>query len=225
MVALDLNEPEARVIGCLIEKQKTTPQYYPLTLNALVSACNQSSNRHPVVSYDDSVVQDALVSLRERGLTRIVYSTSNRATKYRHVLDEVLEIDDRELAVLDVLMLRGPQTVGELRTRTERLAEFSSLGEVEATLEGLARRDEPLVVRIERQPGQKEARYAHLLAGAPVMPEGGFPAAAAAREQEPRSDRGDRGDRIAAVEVEVAELRDEVAKLRAELEELRALWT
>src|SRR5437764_6624019 len=122
---MELTEEEVRVIGCLIEKAITTPQYYPLTLNSLVTACNQSSNRSPVVSYDDVTVQDALATLRERGLTRIVYSTSNRATKYRHVLDEQLELDHRELAVLDVLMLRGPQTVGELRTRTDRMAEFA----------------------------------------------------------------------------------------------------
>ena len=219
----DLTESEARVIGCLIEKQKTTPQYYPLTLNALVTACNQSSNRYPVVSYDDAIVQDALASLREKGLTRIVYSTSNRATKYRHVLDEVLELEDRDLAVLDVLMLRGPQTLGELRTRTERLAEFSSLGDVEATMEGLARREPPLVVRLERQPGQKEARYAHLLSGTPVVPEGGFSASSA-----PSAGSGEsqsRSDRMAMLEADVTELRDEVAKLRAELEELRSLWT
>ena len=214
----DLTDTEVRVIGCLIEKQKTTPQYYPLTLNALVTACNQSSNRYPVVSYDDATVQDALTSLRERGVTRIVYSTSNRATKYRHVLDEVLELDEdgQEIAVLAVLMLRGPQTVGELRTRTERMAEFSSLGEVEATLERLAQRETPLVVRLERQASQKEARYAHLLSGEPVMPEVSYTQAASA---EPRADR------IAALEAEVAELRDEVAKVRAELEEMRRLWS
>src|SRR5438270_5047698 len=135
---IELTAEEARVVGCLIEKAATTPQYYPLTLNALVNACNQSSNRNPVVSYDDGIVQDALASLRERGLTRIVYSTSNRATKYRHVLDEQLGLDDQELAVLDVLLLRGPQTVGELRTRTDRMAEFASLGDVEAVVDGLS---------------------------------------------------------------------------------------
>jgi uncharacterized protein YceH (UPF0502 family) len=176
-----------------------------------------------VVSYDDATVQDALSSLREQGLTRIVYSTSNRATKFRHVMDEVLELDEdgRELAVLAVLMLRGPQTVGELRTRTERMAEFASLGEVEAALEALAGRDPSLVVRLERQPGQKEARYAHLLSGAPVIPEGGFAAqvSSGSAVAEPRQDRA------ALLEGEVAELRDEVAKLRNDLEELKRLWS
>ena len=210
---IELTAEEARVVGCLIEKAVTTPQYYPLTLNALVTACNQSSNRSPVVSYDDATVQDALGTLRERGLTRIVYSTSNRATKYRHVLDEQLELDAQELAVLDVLLLRGPQTVGELRTRTERLAEFANLGEVESTLNRMAGRDEPLVVRLDRQPGQKEARYAHLLSGEPVVPEGGFSDAAA-------PPNGPRADRMAALEAEVAELRTEVARLRELIEQV-----
>ena len=209
---IELTAEEARVVGCLIEKAVTTPQYYPLTLNALVTACNQSSNRNPVVSYDDATVQDALASLREKGLTRIVYSTSNRATKYRHVLDEQLGLEEQELAILDVLMLRGPQTVGELRTRTERLAEFANLGEVESSLDRLAAREEPFVVRLDRQPGQKEARYAHLLSGEPVMPEGGFAA-------EPPV-TGARADRLSALEAEVAELREEVARLRELLEQI-----
>ncbi|MDQ1396303.1 MAG: uncharacterized protein QOG64_1562 [Acidimicrobiaceae bacterium] len=211
---MDLSATEARVIGCLIEKQATTPQYYPLTMNALVTACNQTSNRNPIVTYDETTVEDALTTLREQGLTRIVHSVHNRATKYRHVLDEQLAVDQRALAVLAVLLLRGPQTVGELRTRTERLADFESLGEVEATLEELARRDPPLLVRLERQPGQKEARYAHLLSG--EVAADAFTAADGA-------ERTGRGDRIAALEDEVAALRDEVARLRADVEEVRAL--
>jgi len=212
---IELSFEEARVVGCLIEKAVTTPQYYPLTLNALVTACNQTSNRNPVVSYDEATVQDALTSLRERGLTRIVYSTSNRATKFRHVLDEQLELDPQELAVLDVLLLRGPQTGGELRTRTDRLAEFNSLGEVEDVLSRLAARDEPLVVRLERQPGQKEARYAHLLSGEPVVPEGGF------AEPAPSSGGGaSRNDRLDALEAEVEALKGEVARLRELLEQV-----
>lgn len=163
---MDLTPEEVRVLGALAEKQLTTPQYYPLTLNALVNACNQTSNRHPVVRYDDATVERALASLRERGLVRTVLSPGNRAPKYRHVLEEQLTLVREELAVTTVLLLRGPQTVGELRTRTERMHPFSSLEEVEAALDRLAtRHEEPLARRLERQPGQKEARYEHLLGG------------------------------------------------------------
>src|SRR5881628_563905 len=124
---MDLTAEEVRVLGSLIEKEATTPDVYPLTLNSLRLACNQTSSRQPVVSYDEGVVQQALQTLRERGLTRVVHSVHNRATKYRHVLDESLRLDKRQLAVIGVLLLRGPQTVGELRTRTERMAIFDSL--------------------------------------------------------------------------------------------------
>lgn len=168
---MDLTPEEARVVGALAEKQLTTPQYYPLTLNALVNACNQSSNRDPVVSYDDATVERALQGLRDKGLARAVLSPGNRAPKYRHLLEEALALVPEELAVMTVLLLRGPQTVGELRTRTERMYAFISLEEVEAALERLAtRHEEPLVERLERQPGQKEPRHAHLLGGRPSEP-------------------------------------------------------
>src|SRR5437763_13338885 len=131
----ELTAVEARVVGALAEKELATPQYYPLTLNALVNACNQSSNRDPVVDYDDATVSDALASLREKGLARIVHSVHNRAAKYRHVLHEVHGLEPQETSLLCVLLLRGPQTVGELRTRTERLAPFDGLPEVDATLD------------------------------------------------------------------------------------------
>lgn len=156
---------EQRVLGCLIEKERTTPDQYPLTLNSLRLACNQSSSRHPVVAYDDFTVQRALDSLRERGMTRIVHSVHNRATKYRHVADEALRLGEQELALISVLLLRGPQTAAELRTRTERLVRFDSVDEVERVLDRLASRDEPLVTRLARQPGQKETRVAQLLGG------------------------------------------------------------
>ena len=163
---MELTPEEARVVGALAEKQLTTPQYYPLTLNALVNACNQTSNRNPVVSYDDATVERALQGLRDKGLARAVLSPGNRAPKYRHLLEEALALVPEELAIFTVLLLRGPQTTGELRTRTERMYAFSSLDEVEATLDRLAtRHEEPLAERLERQPGQKEARYAHLLGG------------------------------------------------------------
>lgn len=161
---LELDAEEARVVGSLAEKALTTPQYYPLTLNALVNACNQSNNRDPVVSYDGPVVEAALSSLREKGAARLVHpGGGNRTTKYRHVLDEALGLDERELALVAVLLLRGPQTLNELRTRTERMGGFESADEVERDLDRLAARPEPLVAKLERRPGQKEARYATLL--------------------------------------------------------------
>jgi uncharacterized protein len=162
---VDLTPEEARVLGSLIEKQLTTPQYYPLTLNALVAACNQSNNRNPVVSYEPATVEEALRSLKEKGLVRVVHQPGQRAPKHRHVADERLGLDTAELALLDVLLLRGPQTPGELRSRTERMHAFDSLEALEHDLERLSEREPPLVRRLERQPGQKEARYEQLLGG------------------------------------------------------------
>ena len=167
----DLSTHEVRVLGCLIEKESTTPDGYPLTLNSLRSACNQSTSRDPVVAYGDREIETALASLRARGLTRTVHSTSNRATKFRHVVPDALEIDTAELAVLSVLMLRGPQTVGELKTRTERQRRFESTDAVAATLQSLAGRQAPLVRQLDRQPGQKDARWLHLLGATPDAPE------------------------------------------------------
>lgn len=166
---VDLSPEEVRVLGCLIEKEATTPDNYPLTLNALRNACNQSTSRDPVVSYDDRTVEQALGSLRERGLTRTVHSTSNRATKYRHVLPDVLDLGPAETAVLSVLMLRGAQTIGELKGRTERQHGFASLDETASVLAGLA--DRGLALQLERQPGQKDARWIHLLSS-PSTPAG-----------------------------------------------------
>ncbi len=159
----DLTAAELRVLGCLIEKESTTPDAYPLTLNSLRLACNQSTSRDPVVTFSDLDIEQALASLRKRGLTRTVHSTSNRAAKYKHVADEVYALAARELAVLCVLMLRGAQTVGELKTRTERQHSFRSTEDVDATLTALAARTPPRVVQLARQPGQKDARWIHLL--------------------------------------------------------------
>ena len=156
---------ELRVVACLVEKQFTTPDSYPLTENAVVAACNQLSNRNPVVAYDNNTVRVTLTALRQRGLARVIHTPGARVPKHRHIVDEALGLSRGEVSLLAVLSLRGPQTVGELRTRTERMHDFASLSEVEETLEGLASREEPLVVRLERQPGQKEARYAQLLGG------------------------------------------------------------
>ena len=163
-VTLDLSGEEARVLGCLIEKQATTPDSYPLTLNALRNACNQSTSRDPVVSYTDHDVDTALASLRERGLTRTVHSSSKRATKYRHIAAEALQLDPAELALISVLMLRGPQTLGELKSRSERQHHFGSTDDVAAALSSLAARPQPLALQLERRPGQKDARWVHLLA-------------------------------------------------------------
>ncbi len=159
----DLTSQEVRVLGCLIEKESTTPDNYPLTLNGLRTACNQATSRDPVVSYGDHDVEQALGSLRARGLTRNVHSTSNRAMKFRHVLAEVLALEPGELAVLSVLMLRGPQTLGELKSRADRQHHFSSTDEVAMVLAALAERPEALVRQLDRRTGQKDARWVHLL--------------------------------------------------------------
>jgi len=232
---MELTPEEVRVLGCLVEKEATTPDVYPLTLNALRSACNQSSNRDPVVAYDDRTVQGALDSLRERKLTRVVHSPSNRATKYRHVLPEALGLDEGEVALLAVLFLRGPQTLGELRTRTERLHPFGSLGELGSTLDRLADREEPLVRRLDRALGQKELRVAVCIAPPPAAPVhgAGEPSAAAAVSLAPPPAAPVHGaapaleaappslrsvdDRVAALEAEVVALRAKVAELREAL--------
>jgi uncharacterized protein len=161
-----LTEIEIRVLGSLIEKQVTTPEYYPLTLNALTLACNQKNNRNPVTSYSEHQVADALESLREKNLAYVFYGSTSRVPKYKHVMPEVMHLSHPELALMCVLMLRGTQTLGELRGNGSRLHEFSSLEEVEETLNRLISRDpDPLVARLPRQPGQKEGRFAHLLSG------------------------------------------------------------
>jgi uncharacterized protein YceH (UPF0502 family) len=160
----ELNETEVRVLGSLVEKQVTTPEYYPLTLNALMLACNQKNNRYPVTSYTEGEVAQALESLREKNLAYVFYGSTSRVPKYKHVLPEVMHLTQPELALICVLLLRGPQTPGELATRAFRLHEFSGLEEVESTLNSLISREpDPLVTRLSRQPGQKEVRYAHLL--------------------------------------------------------------
>jgi uncharacterized protein YceH (UPF0502 family) len=160
---VDVDAVEIRVLGCLIEKQRTTPDQYPLSLNSLRLACNQTTNRDPVVEYDERTIKAALERMSDRGWTRFASGASSRALKYRHLLDEAIGVSGEELAVLAVLMLRGPQTPGELKQRTERLHRFDSPAEVMQTLDGLAERE--LVSRLDRRPGQKEERYAQLLGG------------------------------------------------------------
>ena len=210
-MAEHLNEIEARVLGSLVEKQLTTPEYYPLTLNALTAACNQKSNRDPVVAYPDEDVTMAVDSLRDKNLVYLFYGSSSRVVKYKHMLPNVYDLSPPEVAAICVMLLRGPQTVGELRERTGRLFEFSNVAEVNETLDALMRRDEPLVVKLERQPGQKEARYAHLLSGEVVQQ----PAAAAATLNVPR------GDRIGELEGKVEAMQSEIAALRAMFDEFK----
>ena len=214
-----LSEAEVRVLGSLAEKQVTTPDYYPLTMNALVHACNQLSNRDPVVQYDERQVAEAVDSLRLKNLVYIFYGAESRVPKYKHMMREVYSLSAPELAALCVLMLRGPQTVGEVRGRTGRLYEFADLREAEETLEGLARRDEPLVTKLPRQAGRKEARYAHLLSGQPaVEEEAEGQAAAAPRASSPRAGES---ERVARLEAEVEALRGELAEMRRQFEEFR----
>ncbi len=224
---MPLSPEEARVLGCLLEKERTTPDAYPLSLNALVNACNQSTNRNPVVQYREETVESALDQLRERSFVRRGVYPGSRVIKYRHVLDEALKADPAELALLGVLLLRGPQTVGELKARTERLHRFRDLVEVNDGLDRLAGRDEPLVRRLPREPGQKEARVAELLTDeaarvtaevpddAPVEWKPG-PVPAAGPEPDAAASTG-MEERIAALEAEVAALRQELAVLRDSL--------
>jgi uncharacterized protein YceH (UPF0502 family) len=218
---LILNAEEVRILGALIEKQVTTPEYYPLTLNALRQACNQLSNRDPVVAFDERTVAWTLESLRDRKLIRVVTTADGRVPKYRHVLDEALGLKSPEMAVMCVLMLRGPQTVGEIRTRTERLYPFSALSFVETTLEDLMTRDAPLVVKLPRLSGQKESRYAHLLGGevqvAAETESSSSPQRAEAVTLEVRGER----ERIARLEDELKTVRAELAELRAGFAEFK----
>jgi uncharacterized protein YceH (UPF0502 family) len=212
-----LNDIDVRVLGSLIEKEMTTPDNYPLSLNALVNACNQLSNREPVVSYDDPTVSAALDRLRRQSLARGIQRSDSRVTKYQHLMRDALGLSTRELAVLDVLMLRGPQTLGEIRTRGSRMADLESLSDVETILGMLMDRSpRPLVALLPRQPGQKDARYAHLLSGEPVLSESASPA----QDVHPTS-RVSHDDRVQALSDEIAELRKEVSDLRSQLESFR----
>ncbi len=194
------------MLGALLEKAATTPEHYPLSTQALVTACNQKQNREPVTEFGEAEILDAIRSLREAGLARSVKRPGDRVMKHRHDVEATLKVDDAERALLAILLLRGAQTPGELRARTERYVPISSTEEVEQLLGGLAGRDEPLVQRLDRVPGQKEARWQDLLR------DGAAPIAPAGPMSSPRSDR------LAALEVEVAALREEVAALRSMLE-------
>jgi uncharacterized protein YceH (UPF0502 family) len=209
---VELTREEQRVLGCLIEKEALTPDQYPLTLNSLLLACNQTTNRDPVVLYDRETVTGALGALREKQLTRVVYPAHARATKYRHAIGEVWALTEQEQAVLAVLLLRGPQTAAELKARTDRYASFEDLGGVEGVLDRLASRPEPMVRQVARLPGQREERFAHLLGGpidaAPPAPPPPSPPTGIATGIE------------TGIEAEVRALRAEVDALRRDVNRL-----
>jgi uncharacterized protein YceH (UPF0502 family) len=212
---MDLSPAEIRVLGCMLEKQRTTPDAYPLSLNALRLACNQSTNRDPVVNYDDAVIRDALQRLGRRGYTRLASGAGSRAAKYRHLLAEALPLDHAEHAVMCVLMLRGPQTPGELKQRSERMHAFPDLAAVEAALERLIERE--LAARLTRRPGQKEERYAQLLGGDP----GDEDAAAASLATGPTLAHGPAVATGAPATDELATLEQRIAQLERDVQALR----
>lgn len=214
---MSLNETEIRVLGSLIEKQITTPEYYPLTLNALTAACNQRNNRNPVTSLTEADVEHALDSLREKNLAYVFHGSTSRVPKFKHVAPEILQLNPAELAAMCVLMLSGPQTLGEIRTRGSRLHQFTGLEEVEETLRGLSTRDdERLVLKLPRQPGQKDARYVHLLSGQPDV-EQIVEASPAARKVNQKDDR----ERVAKLEEQVQDLTEQVSDLAAQFAEFK----
>jgi len=212
-----LNDVETRVLGALVEKDVTTPDYYPLSLNALVNACNQKNNRDPVMNLDEEAVREALATLQEKRLAGPTSSADSRVTKYEHRLQEAFNFTRGETAVLCVLLLRGPQTPGELRGRTERMHRFEDLTEVQSTVQRLMQRDPPLARILPRQPGTKEARYKHLLAGdtedVPDVARAPTPASV-------RSNSAD-ADRITRLEDELANLNKEVADIKQQFATFR----
>ena len=212
---ITLNEVECRILGSLLEKEVTTPEYYPLSLNALVNACNQKSNRDPVMNLDEAVVRQTLRSLEGQSLVRSVSPADSRVTKYEHRLQEAFNFYRHETALLCLLLLRGPQTPGELRSRSERMHSFDDLGAVQSSLQYLMKREPPLVKPLPRQPGTKETRYAHLLSGdvAPTDPE--------LKVKADTTERSVDGDRVRQLEEEINGLKNEVADLRQQFAEFR----
>ena len=206
---MQLSDVEVRILGCLMEKEATTPDNYPLSLNALTNACNQLTNREPVMSLSEDQVKWAVNSLRQQSLVRAIQPSDARVMKFQHLVTDKLDLDQPARAALCVLMLRGPQTLAEIKTRTNRLAEFTSLGDVEAAVSGLIARE--LAVEMARRPGQKETRYAHLLSGPPSEAPAEAPGDIAAAEP--------RRDRLTELEASLDEMRRELAALRARFED------
>jgi uncharacterized protein len=216
-MSLNLNEIECRVLGSLIEKDITTPDYYPLSLNALVNACNQKNNRDPVMTLDEASVRQALATLQEKRMAGPASGADSRVAKFEHRLQEVFNFDRREIPVVCVLLLRGPQTPGELRGRTDRMCHFETLDDVVSALDRLAQRDPPLVCVLPRQPGTKESRYMHLFWGEPtaLVPRAPTPA-----DEASATDYSGK-DRVSRLESEVSQLRQELAEIRQQLAEFR----
>ena len=214
---LELNPIEVRVLGSLIEKDITTPDYYPLSLNALVNACNQKNNREPVLTLDENSVRDALSSLQERHMAGPASGADSRVTKYEHRLQEVFNFDRREIALVCVLLLRGPQTPGELRGRSERMYRFETLDEVQSALQKLMDRQPPLAAVLARQPGTKESRYTHLFSGDYT------PSATTLLERSSSEfAEGSHEERIRNLETEVSSLKSEIESLRRQLTDFAA---
>ena len=215
-----LTEIEARVLGSLIEKDITTPDYYPLSLNALVNACNQKNNRDPVMALDESAVRDALSTLQEKHMAGPAGGADSRVTKFEHRLQEVFNFDRREIAIVGVLLLRGPQTPGELRSRSDRMYHFDSLEDVVSTLDRLAQREPPLARMLPRQPGTKESRYAHLFSGEPpehpIVEQAPTPASAYSASNASTSN-----DRLSQLEAEVSRLRAELSQVQQQFAAFR----
>jgi uncharacterized protein YceH (UPF0502 family) len=214
-VNLVLNEVEARVLGALLEKEITTPDYYPLSLNALVNACNQKSNRDPVMNLDENSVRNALRTLHDNSLARSVSAADSRVTKYEHRLQEAFNFDRREASIFCELLLRGPQTPGELRSRAERMHHFDDLGEVQSALQRLMNREPPLVKVLARQPGTKESRYVHLLSGDVE------PVSSSSPREAPAVAGRENADKFSRLELEVAELRKDIADLKQQFAAFR----
>jgi uncharacterized protein len=204
-----LDDREIRILGCLIEKELTTPEYYPLSLNSLTNACNQKSNRNPVISYDEAVVEQGLEGLQSKDLVRSTFTAGSRVDKYLHTILDKFDLSTQEIAILCELMLRGPQTAGELRSRADRMSPFENLEEVEATLGGLTDHDPALVILLPREPGRKERRYMHLLSSTEYT---GSASSEQTAERSALSVKVD--DRLRTIE-------EEIVRLRAEMEELK----
>jgi uncharacterized protein YceH (UPF0502 family) len=225
-----LTEIETRVLGSLIEKDITTPDYYPLSLNALVNACNQKNNRDPVMTLDESTVRDALATLQEKRLAGPASGADSRVTKFEHRLQEVFNFDRREIAIVCVLLLRGPQTPGELRSRTDRMYHFEALDDIVSTLDRLAQRQPPLAAILPRQPGTKESRYTHLFSGEPPelrvasrasVGAGDSPAQASVERAPAIAGANSFADRLATLEEEVSHLRQQLSDVQQQLAAFR----
>ena len=215
---IQLSDIEVRILGCLFEKETTTPDYYPLSLNSLVNACNQKSNRNPVAAYEETSVVRGLDSLQDKGLSEKIYKTDSRVPKYQHSFIKKYTLSLSEAAVLCVLMLRGPQTAGEIRGRSERLYKYSGLNEVEEVLTGLMNKEQPMVIKLPLQTGRKESRYMHLLSGEPEITETVTPLPEEAATQQVRAEN----ERIAKLENELVFLRKEFDNLKHEFIKLKS---